>query len=469
MTTIGGYRVVRTLGSGQHAAVLLGHPLAGGAQVALKVPHGTDRERAFRELDALDVAADSSVVRLLDACTDERGIPVGILELLPPTPLAELVARGAPPRPGAVVGVLSAIAQSLDRLHSRGVVHGSLDASNVLVRDDGTTVLIGFGRSSARGDRPTLAARDGDPGMGEDCANYSRLAVALLETSGWRDPAALLGADPLVSSGLHALADRLRQAVDPEPFVPPASVVYPVPAAVRAPRTDTVPLVPRRGRRRAEKRPWVLRCRDDARRLLGVVTESARAIRPRFWVAGGAALVALLGAIVLVPGPATDAVTPEPDATAAQRAPLSASSPSTSPAPSAGSTQAAAEASSQSAAETVPPVADGAQTDVEDDVVTELRRLLDRRRSCLQERSILCLADVTAADSPARRDDETVIEHLRSAEESTDPLAGATGQIRLVDHYGGAALLTIDRGDTAAPVLLMKTGAGWRIRAYPGG
>jgi hypothetical protein len=467
MTTIGGYRVVRTLGSGPHAAVLLGHPRAGGSQVALKVSHGEDRERAFRELDALDAAADPAVVRLLDACTDDRGIPVGILELLPPTPLAELLARGAPPRPGAIVGVVSAVAEALDRLHSRGVVHGALNASNVLVRDDGTPVLVGFARSSARGDRPTLAARDDDPGMGEDCANFARLAVALLESSGTRDATSIVGVGALVSSGLAAVADRLRREVAPEPFLPPATVVYPVPAAVQAPRA-AVPLVPRRGRRRAERRPLTRRGRDFARGAIDSVTASARAIRPRFWVAGGAALVALLGALVLVPGPATDAVTPERGQAALDQAGSSPPSPALSSRP---SSQARVEALSDVEAEPVTPVVSDAATRSasEAEIVESALGLLEQRRSCLAERSMLCLTDVTAADSPARRDDEALVEQLRADQTVPDPLAGATGEIRLVDFYGGAALLTIDCGNTAAPVLVMKTGAGWRIRAYPGG
>lgn len=464
MTTIGGYRVVRTLGTGLHAVVLLGHPLAGGAQVALKVPHGGDRERAFRELDALDAAADPAVVRLLDACVDERGLPVGVLELLPPTPLAELLSRRGAPGKGVVVGMLSTLAEALDRLHARGVVHGALSSSNVLVREDGTPVLAGFGRASARGDRPTLAARDADGGMQEDCVAFARLAVDLLEASGMLRAASALGIGALVSSELTSLAARLRIEAAPEPWRQHDTVILPVPAAVRAPRMNASTVLPRRGRRRADKRPLIRRGSDHARRAIGTVAVSARAIRPRFWVAGGAALVALLGALVLVPGPATDAVTPEPRTTLGVATgsrtdqgalPDEQSTPESSPE----SPVPTASASSAS------PLA---HSDSETELVESVRALLERRSSCLAERSLLCLAEVTAPDSAARREDEALVDQLRSDEDIDDPLPGAEGDIRVVDRYGGAALLEIDGGDTAAPVLVVKTGAGWRIRAYPG-
>lgn len=464
MTTIGGYRVVRTLGTGVHAVVLLGHPLAGGAQVALKVPHGDDRERAFRELDALDAAADPTVVRLLDACVDERGLPVGVLELLPSATLAELLSRGGAPGKAAVVGLLSTLAEALDRLHGRGVVHGALNASNVLVRQDGTPVLVGFGRASARGDRPTLAARDDDAGMREDCAAFARLAVDLLEASGMLRAASVVGARTLLSSELTALGARLQTETAPEPWRQRDTVILPVPAAVRAPRATASTVIPRRGRRRADKRPVILRGSDHARRAIGTAVVSVRAIRPRFWVAGGAALVALLGALVLVPGPATDAVTPGPqptvDAENGSRADQEAESeePSTlDPSP-----------STSAPATSAPSTSSTEQSDNETELVESVRALLEHRRSCLAERSLLCLAEVSAADSAARRDDEALVSQLRSDEVVRDPLAGANGDVRVVDRYGGAALLEIDRGDTAAPVLVVKTGAGWRIRAYPG-
>lgn len=476
MTTIGGYRVVRTLGTGSHAGVVLGHPLAGGGQVALKVPHSSDRERAFRELDALDAAAGPHVVRLLDACTDARGIPVGILELLPPTSLAALLARRGSVSRGEAVGVIATLARTLDRIHAAGVTHGAITADNILIDPHGEPVLVGFGSSLSRGDRPTLAARDEDPETQNDCAGLLRLAEGLFDLAGVTDLLAGGQAHGLVSAELIDFATRLDLAARTEPLASAPTAPQRVPTAL-PPSTVPTPAKPLRGRRRATRPPFRHHVGTLARQVIRDLSESTRRVRPRFWVLGAGALVALVAALVIVPGRSTDAVTtgPAARATSAETASRPAAGSTT---PGAGAERTASEPGSGAVtsgtvsddpSEDSPPHA-SAPTAGEDDVVVALRELLERRDRCIRGRSVTCLSDVSQSGSAARRDDEALIQALRQGAAPSDQLSGSsTPQIELIDEYGGAALLRVVRGDTATPVLIMKTGVGWRIRAYPAG
>lgn len=85
--------------------------------------------------------------------------------------------------PDEVAGLMASVATTLADLHERGVVHGDLDASHVLLRPDGPPVLTG----------PT---GDGEPA--DDVAALGRLVITLLAgtpalplrptRNGWRRP-----------------------------------------------------------------------------------------------------------------------------------------------------------------------------------------------------------------------------------------------------------------------------------------
>lgn len=83
---------------------------------------------------------DPRIVGVLDAGDDPA---TGTYVVTEPVE-AEPVYRLAPLPPLRVVGIVAEIAEALQTLHDEGIVHGHVDASNVLVRPDSTVLLGGL-------------------------------------------------------------------------------------------------------------------------------------------------------------------------------------------------------------------------------------------------------------------------------------------------------------------------------------
>ncbi len=445
MTTIGGYRVVRRLGAGEHASVLLAHPLHGEGAVALKVASDESPERALREVEALDRAAGEHVVRLLDAGTDDRGMPMIVMERHPGLTLADVLVRRERVSAGEARTVLTAITGAVARLHASGIIHGGVRADAVLVSAHGEPLLGGFGCARVTGTLPSRAARDADPAMIADCDGVRTLALAVLAASGSFSAMEAIAARRADSDLLEEIAVRSRELGEPKPLSLPAVVMTENEGLVAlrpSLPTSTRERVParRRGRRAAPRAPLVARLRGVVASSLPRLGLLARAVRPRIWIVGAAGMLALVAAFVLVPVRATDAIPP-----------VSPVSTVPSPTPTTGGDDSETVVSEESP---------------EDAVV----RLLARRAECLQERSLTCLEEVVQAGSSARRDDEDVLRALDSGEPEYDPWSSIDlSSVSVIDEYGGAALVALVGADgEPAPVLLMRTEAGWRIRSYLG-
>jgi serine/threonine-protein kinase len=189
---VGPYVVERRLATGGMAEVLLARDPA-GELVALKrvLPHlagehavvrrFVDEARTLVELD------DPHIVALRD-CFVERGVLVLALEHADGVDLRTLLARarrrGVTPPPGAVAALKAGVAAGLGHLHGRGLTHGDLKASNVLVSWRGEVKLCDLGLAapgSPAADERAFAALlrrlGGEAGAAADCAAL----VALLD------------------------------------------------------------------------------------------------------------------------------------------------------------------------------------------------------------------------------------------------------------------------------------------------
>lgn len=153
MLRVGPYVVERRLATGGMAEVLLARDPS-GELVALKrvLPHlagehavvrrFVDEARTLVELD------DPHIVALRD-CFAERRVLVLALEHVAGVDLRTLLAharrRGVALPPGAVAALKGGVAAGLAHLHRRGLVHGDLKASNVLVSWRGEVKLCDLG------------------------------------------------------------------------------------------------------------------------------------------------------------------------------------------------------------------------------------------------------------------------------------------------------------------------------------
>lgn len=211
---LGGWQLCEELGRGGAARVWRAesarHPGVRAALKRLDPLLAVDPRavaRFHREAELLQSLAHPHLARLLDRGVDDAGVPWLVLELCDGGSLAAwLAARRAalavdptaPPRapmpewrvPGeeagaagatAVARFTAALADALAALHGAGVIHRDVKPGNVLLRADGTPVLIDLGLAT-RVDRSTLSAT-GDvlgtlPTMAPEQAQGRRVTAA---------------------------------------------------------------------------------------------------------------------------------------------------------------------------------------------------------------------------------------------------------------------------------------------------
>ncbi|HEX5161175.1 MAG TPA: protein kinase [Steroidobacteraceae bacterium] len=161
---IPGYTILQKIGESEAAAVYLAISEDLGRNVALKISkrkHSGDAnetgQRAImfqREFEAIAALDHPSVIDLFDYGIHE-GVEFLAMEYFP---CGDLKARLQNPlTPDEAIAFLKEIARSLKVVHEAGIIHRDLKPPNVMLRDDGSVVLIDFGlaRSLLSGDSST--------------------------------------------------------------------------------------------------------------------------------------------------------------------------------------------------------------------------------------------------------------------------------------------------------------------------
>ncbi|MFC8799115.1 serine/threonine-protein kinase [Promicromonospora sp. NPDC057138] len=151
---LGGYTVVRAIGSGAMGAVYRAED-DGGHAVALKVLHRhlddpAARERLRREAAALQGLRHPAVARVLDAELEGPEAFI-VTELVEGPTLEEEIDERGPLDPRDLFELADQLADALEAVHGTGVVHRDLTPSNVLIARTGP-VLIDFGLAQGPGD-----------------------------------------------------------------------------------------------------------------------------------------------------------------------------------------------------------------------------------------------------------------------------------------------------------------------------
>ena len=196
-TIVGGrYTIQLEVGRGGMGTVYRARDERLGREVALKVlradlaTDAADRARFIREGQIAAQIVHPNVVRTYDAGDDPVG-PFLVQELLTGQTLDRLI----PLPPQQAAGILRGIAAALGYIHGRGFVHCDVKPQNILLRDDGTPVLLDFGIARAEG----------------------AAATALIGTPHYLAPERAKGAAPSAASDLYALGIVLYQTVAGRP------------------------------------------------------------------------------------------------------------------------------------------------------------------------------------------------------------------------------------------------------------
>ncbi len=147
---LGPYRVIRELGVGGMGTVLLAERLLGDTRqrVALKLirgfPTAQARERLARERTLLAELNHPNIASLVDAGETADHVPYIAMEYVEGAPLlAFCETHGYDTRQR--LALFAQLCRAVQHAHQRLIVHRDIKPGNVLVREDGTAVLLDFG------------------------------------------------------------------------------------------------------------------------------------------------------------------------------------------------------------------------------------------------------------------------------------------------------------------------------------
>ena len=497
MESIGGFELVRRLGSGPRAEVFLGRSQPttspGGSQsAAVKLFRPTTPlAEISKEIGALERARSDHLVRLIDIASAPDGTPALILGLLGATRLSDVVIATRCLSAGEVVTATVPIVGAVMQLHRAGVSHGGIRLSNIVFDHRGAPVLVGFGRARLIAERDIRASttafpstRADDIGFGADLAD---LAVVIR---------AVCAASDAHTGSVFDHLDQLRQATDPvewtaelEDLLHDLGLGEPVrfdgPTTARPtitpPRDPAGVSVPAElGERRSallETRAgrvpaWIaaLGLPDAVIDVLQTpvvatirrLSAALGAVRRPFWWAAGAVAVVLITSTVLIPQGAPSSARADP-----------ATHPSRITTHDAGDTSTAQPDRPDDTPDPVdtPDATDaggsgGPRAEVMgDDPAVALDALLRVRSGCFDKRSVECLTTVDQAGSAAWDIDRSSITRQETGEDFQPLMMRATG-ITLSDRLGDSAILSATDVDSSLvlTVLVIRDEEGWRIR-----
>lgn len=152
------YRVVNVLGNGAGSTILLiSDTTAGGKRYALKVVKRQDADddiyiaQARLEFDVAQKLHHEAIVKIYDLRVKRTWFRVSGVELLMEYVEGETLDEIEAPAIGQLVLVFNQVASGLAHMHRRGVYHGDLKPSNIMLSKSGRVKLIDFGTAWIKG------------------------------------------------------------------------------------------------------------------------------------------------------------------------------------------------------------------------------------------------------------------------------------------------------------------------------
>ncbi len=145
--TIGGYRVLETLGRGGMGVVYRCRDSM-GREVALKTittaALGRLDDRLRREAQAIARLRHQNIVGLI-AVDEDDGRPFVVMDLVRGESLDRTLLRNGPLPPARAAAIVRDIARALEHAHAEGVTHRDIKPANILIDEHGDPRLTDFG------------------------------------------------------------------------------------------------------------------------------------------------------------------------------------------------------------------------------------------------------------------------------------------------------------------------------------
>src|SRR5580765_6927145 len=164
-STLGHYRIVRSLGRGGMGEVYAAENTKLNRTVALKVlPPDTagdaDRLKRFqREAQAVAALNHPNVVTIFSV-EEAAGVPFLTMELVDGTPLDARIPRRGMELP-ELLSIAVPLADAVGSAHERRIVHRDLKPSNIMIGRDGRLKVLDFGLAKLRTDAAGAAEASG--------------------------------------------------------------------------------------------------------------------------------------------------------------------------------------------------------------------------------------------------------------------------------------------------------------------
>jgi serine/threonine-protein kinase len=161
---VGGYRVVRELETDSLGSVYEAEHPRLQRRVALRtIGASVARDVSFSRRFLLElrsyVALEHEAIPRLYELAYEGESPYLVTEMVAGKTLDDVFEAGERYEPLGVIALLRPIASALDYAHSRATIHRDVKPANILLADDGRTLLTGFGLG-------TVASFNSGPGAG---------------------------------------------------------------------------------------------------------------------------------------------------------------------------------------------------------------------------------------------------------------------------------------------------------------
>ena len=144
---LGVYRLVRVLDGGSQATIAIGRHKRLQQQVAIKFSRDEESSRRLlQEAEFLSRLKGLNVPAVIDDGRAPDGAAYFIMEYLEGRNLLDLVSDRGPIRdPLACAKIVLQIADTLARIHERGIIHRDLTPKNIHLGDDGVVRIVDFG------------------------------------------------------------------------------------------------------------------------------------------------------------------------------------------------------------------------------------------------------------------------------------------------------------------------------------